>query len=739
MMHEQNDDMDGRSNEVHPRRMNESKRPRPESEIFAELETLCSSQGYIHAIAYFCQRDNMIHYSGQMTPKDMEHLFSRERLIRTETTTLIGLMLKHKISYELPAPENMQGYLDKTEELLEELHWSMSAAFWEGVDPEKIAEGTINPFASGKPMREPIFYGGESAYSFQYRDFAVRKYAEDDAWLKANKGFSIAQARDVAEAVGQIANEKGATTFHRLGSLPPDQRTFLPAHEFSCQEVAHRSGIDETQVERVLAALTVPEGESNSGFTALNEFNVANAYPLLRRNDTYILFHIYSLVEALYEAPFYWMGADKAYVDTAMRNRGRFTEEFAVDRFTTIFGKENVYANVDIMESKATAVGEIDVLVLFGNRAIVLQAKSKRLTLEARKGNDGQIKSDFQKAVQDAYDQGLDCARFLLDRRHTFLDGLGRELALPDLKQVYILCMVADHYPALSFQVRQFLKIETSSAIPPPFVLDVFTLDAMTEMLDTPLFLLSYIDRRAAYSERLMASHELTILSDHIKRNLWLTGEHDLVMLDDSISADLDLAMLARREGVNAPKTPDGILTRLKKTTVGRLIEQIESTPDPRTIELGFMLLTIGEDSAVNISRGIDKLAALARTDGKHHDIGAGFETANTGLTVHCNNDEIEVAAPRLEGHCRLRKYMQKAGTWFGICVSPADVTLRFGVNLDFPWEQSTDLDAVVRTLPQSSGLAESANRRRRKHGRNEPCHCGSGKKYKKCCGKPGT
>jgi len=33
---------------------------RPEQEIFDELAKVCSSPGYIHAIAYLCFRDNMI-------------------------------------------------------------------------------------------------------------------------------------------------------------------------------------------------------------------------------------------------------------------------------------------------------------------------------------------------------------------------------------------------------------------------------------------------------------------------------------------------------------------------------------------------------------------------------------------------------------------------------------------------------------------------------------------------------
>lgn len=725
--------------------MTNRKPPRAEAEIFSELQALCSSPGYIHAVAFFCHRDNMIRYSGEMKPEDMRHLFSRDRLIRTEISTVIGLMLKHDISYEIPAPDVMQIYVEKTEELLEELHWSMSSALFIGFDPKKMKEEESDVFARGAALREPIFYGGESAYSFQYRDFAVRKYGKDDEWLKANKGFSIETARDVVRAISRLGDEKGVTTIKAMRSLPPDQRTILPANEFSVQEVAHRAKLDEAVVENVLHAFAVPEGERNAGFTALNEFNVANASPLLRHGGNFILFQIYSLVEALYDAPFYWMGADKQYVNTAMRNRGLFTEEFSVERLALVFGKENVYSNVDIVGSKATKVGEIDALVIFGNRAVVLQAKSKRLTLEARKGNDGQIKSDFKKSVQDAYDQGLSCAKLLLDRKHAFIDAQGENVSVPTLKEVYILCVVSDHYPALSFQARQFLKVETTAAIPPPFVLDVFTLDAMTEMLDTPLLLLSYIERRVKYSEKLMASHELTILSYHIKQNLWLSDEYNLVMLEDDISTDLDLAMMARREGIPAKKTPDGILTRLRITTVGRFVQQIESRPDPKTIDLGFMLLTISENSAADISRGIDRLAAMAKADGMNHDMSAGFDGGATGLTVHCNDDLFNQAAPRLEAHCHLRKYSQKARTWFGVCVRPSDMSMRFGINLDFPWKADGEMEAAVKVMPKSRGLAEliegTSRKQKRKHkpGRNEPCICGSGQKYKKCCGKPGT
>jgi len=622
----------------------------------------------------------MIPYSGDMRAEDMQHLFSKSRLIRTETSTLIGLMLKHDIVYDLPTPNALEEYVKTTEALLEEIHHAMSASFWEGIDPARIAEKDFNPFTSGAALREPIFYGGESAYSFQYRDFSPAKYGHDDRWLVANKGFSIGDARNVVYAISDLQDEKAITTLLAMRGTAPDSWTFLPGYTFSAQEVADHAHIDPAIVERVLSAFAVPPEARNEQFKALHDFNIANASPLIRTPEgNYLLVHIYSLVEALYEAPFYWMGTDKAYVSTAMQNRGLFTEQFAVERLSQVFGAGNVLSNIHIYESKGTELAEIDVLVLFGDRALVLQAKSKRLTLEARRGNDLQIKDDFKKSIQDSSDQAYRCAKSLEEGKCTFKDADGNVMALPaSLKRIYVLCLVSDHYPALSFQARQFLTSTPTATISPPFVMDVFALDAMTEMLSTPLQLLSYIDRRTGYTDKLMASHELTILSYHLKKNLWLIDEHDIVVLDDDISADLDLAMLVRREGIPGKGTPDGILTRFAATALGRMVKAIAARPDPATIDLGFTLLTVGEDTVVEVSAGVEKIAKQAVADGESHDITVGFGRGDTGLTIHCNDDPIEVAGPNLQKHCHARKYTERARTWFG-CVRPSDQALRFG------------------------------------------------------------
>lgn len=357
------------------------------------------------------------------------------------------------------------------------------------------------------------------------------------------------------------------------------------------------------------------------------------------------------------------------------------------------WGDEHVYLNVDIFKNKSTKVSDVDILVVWGNRVIIVQTKSKRLTLESRKGNDQIIRSDFKKAVQDAYNQGTACAKSLLKRECRLVSADGREVVLPnDIKEIYIFCVVSDHYPALSFQARQFLKTESIDRVQAPLIMDVFAVDAITEMLQSPLQFLSYVNRRVNYAEQLMASQELTILGYHLKRNLWVQPDVDLMLLSDDISAELDIAMLVRRAGVQGAATPDGVLTRSEKTTIGRIVKEIEARPDPATIDLGFLLLAMNEQAVTEMSRAIDRLAARTRADGKVHDATFGFKEGS-GITFHCTDEPSNVAGPRLKSHCKRRKYREKASQWFGLCMTSMGPDVRFGISLVFPWNQDEQMD----------------------------------------------
>ncbi len=505
---------------------------RSEQEVFADLTALCCQTGYVHAVANLCFRDNVIPYEGNMKEADMRKMFSPSRLIRSEINTLLGLMIKAEIDWTLPAPKTVQEYMDTTEQPLEELHRCLSGEFWSGLSKEAVESG-FNPFERGEALREPIFYSGEAAYNFQYIELAVRKYAADTPWLQTNRGFTAYEASCVAKAIEEIHADRFDSIRELMRNQHPDKWTMLPLFAFTGDDVAVKSKLAGDVVERVLGAFELPSTERNEGFNALHDFNGITATPLMRMPSGELLsLQSYSLAEAIYEAPFYWMAQDKPYQPTLTKNRGEFTEDFVAERLGLVFGNAHVHLNVDVFETKAKKVSDIDVLVVWGNRVLIVQAKSKRLTLESRKGNDQVIRDDFKKAVQMAYDQGAACAKCLLDKGYRFVTADGREVVLPEkIGEIYIFCVVSDHYPALSFQARQFLRTEAIERVQAPLVMDVFAIDAMTEMLQSPLTFLSYVNRRASYTDQLMASQELTILGYHLTKNLWVQPDIDMVQL----------------------------------------------------------------------------------------------------------------------------------------------------------------------------------------------------------------
>lgn len=137
---------------------------RNESDVFKELKDLCHSPGYIHAIAYLCFRDNTIRYADEVKPEDVLQQFSMERLVRTEISTLIGLVCKKdipefRIDETLPSPDLMQDYISGADTLLQELHQSMMPPLQEVFDPSRIGDDNFNPFNSGAVLRESIFMG----------------------------------------------------------------------------------------------------------------------------------------------------------------------------------------------------------------------------------------------------------------------------------------------------------------------------------------------------------------------------------------------------------------------------------------------------------------------------------------------------------------------------------------------------------------------------------------------------
>jgi hypothetical protein len=403
-----------------------------------------------------------------------------------------------------------------------------------------------------------------------------------------------------------------------------------------------------------------------------------------------------------------------------------------------VFGEQNVFKNVILSDVRGNHISEIDVLVIFGDNILLIQAKTKRLTIEARKGHDAKLKEDFTKAIQSAYDQCKTCAEAIINRTYSCAFSDSDTIRIPDtVSRVVPICVVSDHYPALSFQARQFLTYETTDILKAPLVLDVFTIDIIVEFLNTPLYLLSYMDRRSSYRETIFSGHEISILAYHLHGNLWLDEGTDYIHVGDDVAADIDVAMAVRRRGVPGTRTPPGILTKHQGTYFELILKQIEHSNDKAAVNFGFLMLQISGKSISAFNTAVAELIKSYLSDKRTHDASIMFGSANAGITLHVGRDDFENAMARLRNHCVLAKYRHHAHHWYGLICEPESLRILGGLELSFPWQQDTHLDERLRNSPKFGKLVDFDQRgsmRKKKVGRNDQCPCGSGKKFKKCC-----
>ena len=652
-----------------------------ESDIFLKLEQLCTSPGYIHALALICFYNEInLGTKEEPIPKG-----APPELTHTEINTLVGLLIKAPISYEIPSAENLSSYANASYQLLHELHMAMVNNNMQSTSAD------ANP--GSKMFREPIFYSGDSAYYFQYLDFAVPKYEADAAWLLNNKNVDLHAGKSACTKLAKLHQ-------HRMNELLTSghgdaiqQELVLGAFQYSHEDLPlSRAELD------FIEAFTLPHDHSNAEFNSATDFNAAYPYPIIRKSeDEIIVLSYYGLMQSFYESPYYWLMGDKEYCQTAAFNRGRATESITAELLERVFSKDNVFKNVKILGRKGREPGEIDVLVMYAECVLIIQAKSKRLTLQAREGHVQALNEDFKKAVRKAADQAFLCAERMANTKARLISPDGRPI--PKIRpnaRIFTLTVLLDHYPSLLHQTFFLLEKRSTPRIASPFVTDIFVLDTMTEMLDSPLKFVHYLSQRTRKPNLLQASNEHELIGMYLQRGLAFKEDMDHVLVDKNVSQGIDIAMEVRRNNVEGFNMPEDLFDKLSGTHFGNMIGALEHCPTPIATNLGLVLLEAVQSSMSieDMNKKIDNILEMVDRGDDHRFHTILISHLSTGITIMCVPQASKFYSDSLRAICTMRKYEHRQPNWFGILLIPSGEFV-FACELNEPWKYDPELESI--------------------------------------------
>lgn len=595
---------------------------------------------------------------------------------------------------------------------------------------EKEQESYYNFFGSGDFITKPIFYGGTGAYDFQYLEFAPKKYEQDCEWMQSSKRISILEISTMAMELKKLHEHKNMV----LPKTENFEDYCKASFDVFCFKKEDIGQFGKEKTDNFLELFVTKPGEANQKLDSVGAYNQIESHPIvLIGDDSYFLPINFALTQSVYENPFYWMSRDKSYKDTSFKHRGEAPEKITAEILKSIFGKEKVYKNVKVLKSNRESLTEIDVLAVAGNKAVVIQAKSKKLTELSKKGDEKKLKEDFGKAIQEAYEQGLICRAAIIDKANILIDENNKEMKLQEfIDDAYIICITLDHYPAITHQLDIYLKKSPES--PYPLAMSIFDLDIVAFYLKDPFEFLYYLRQRVNLNKYFMAGSEMAFLGCHLKQKLYPRPGANREALAEEFAQLIDANFPVMRG--HHPKTSavEKLHHQWKNEKFNKLVEQVKSSRHAGFTDAVFYLYDLAGKGADDLIKIIEETKEKTIKDNQSHDFSMIFEKGKSGVSFLSSVEPPEKLEDSLMPFAVARKYKTRANLWLAlgsITGSPNFVdAVAFNKEV---WKEDEELSGLAK-IALKGGVA--INQEGNKVGRNDRCYCQSGKKYKKCCGR---
>lgn len=654
-------------------------------EIIEDLERLSHTEGFIYA---FC---GLVVRSLWMPESELGVVNWLERPNNQELSFLLGLMVKKpiEISY-IPPKEHILDMIRAGKELLEELHHAVI---------QDLMSGFETWSNSGQGMVEPIFYGGADAYSNQYLNFTKERYSEDFEWIEEHKGISIDDMICIHNRiVDLIPNFRTDTNQYSGLSFEGECRYLMTAFTFSMEDI---QDIDSVLLEKFLDLFSIIPGESNinADFKSVGDYNAVNSRPLVKfTGGRYLLPLFATLSDSIYESPYYWMIEDKSYRDHALEHRGDATEKIVSGIIDRVFGTSNIFRGVLIREGNMD-VTDIDILALVKTKAVIIQAKSKKLTVPSRRGDQKSLKRDFQLAIQDAYEQALLCREAILGKKHIFMhDGSEVTEVLANVDEVYLLCVTGDAYPAILFQVDRYL--EKNDSDPHPVVMSIFDIDVVAYYLDNPFRLVHYIRQRTNHAGYFRTDSEMSMLAFYMTHGLSPVSTADMVFIEPGMSQLIDTNYMA--EHGQWPNTDQS--KQLRDSSHNKLfnaiIEDLIYNNHPKVTDILFYMHDLPIAEANKLTELMEDIVDRALKLRRPSDFSIKMSHEPSGLSFMVFPKWSSDAHNRAQLYPMLRKYRSKADRWLTLITILEMPGLINAVEYDdIPWEYNHELESLAQSF----------------------------------------
>jgi hypothetical protein len=423
------------------------------------------------------------------------------------------------------------------------------------------------------------------------------------------------------------------------------------------------------------------------------------------------------------------------------RHKSDWLENKIAEYCSRMFPSRNIYKNLTYPNPDKSdgLIAEIDFVIEWGPFLVLIEAKAKQFRMESQLGDAGRLRTDIKANVEDAFEQARRALRYIeKSSAPKFIEcKSGQELIINknNIQRTYLLT-VSQHYLAgLATDLAALKSLELFKDGEYPVSLCLADLEIISEFCDGPDVFLHYIERRLATQRKqvFVCTDEIDFFGAYLDTRLRIEdrflkkGERKPNWINlGPWSNEFDDWMQYKRGHISEPpliklKVPDEVQQIL--------VELRKNDNDDAAKWIAFALLDMSDNGLGMIAKAIRQLRTDELSRGKFRRL--VVQDGDTVISITASLDlPRSLLHKRTEERAIIEKYRRKAlkSISFGIMVLDAK-PFECATWAEGPWEPNKEMEKLIEAEPPFEPAPGQ-----KLPGRNDPCVCGSGKKFKKCC-----
>lgn len=572
-------------------------------------------------------------------------------------------------------------------------------------------------------------------------------------------GAFVAKLREMHEIFKRFVDARGSTSFSSMeecmeayDQLPEVQikrKELDEAHEkldYIVFEVRPNDDLPRSFLDLVSAEFgnnaAFAEFEKSPGWPTND--SIIYRRPLISHDGKYYCFaaqipyrNLISILEAFIREK------DKAYFETKYQKaRGHFLVSKALEYFGNLLPGSKIYEELyyPTTVNGKTERAETDGIVLFDTNLFIVEGKAGALSIPARRGALSRVKRDVTELVDKAYEQALRTKQFISEtEKPRFEYENGAEALVIEnkhlFKNIYLINVTLENLGHLAAHLNSLKNLNLIKGQEWPWSVFLNDLRVISEVIETPSEFLVYLQRRLRANDypQFHTGDELDFFMFYLYEGLYFEDDR-LKNLDvfkpHAYTQDLDRYYDYKGGRVSSGEKPRLKITEEYKT----LIKNIEATGKQGFSEVATVLLGFDVNPMQDILHNIDWAKRVSLAEGKDEDFTLIFSSSNLGLTFSISSDRNRDSIRKANAYCALKMYQLRLSKWIFLMIdiNNGAETYDFRI-LNKEWSYEPRLEEEVKQYRRQK--LEQFLASGRKPGRNDPCPCRGGLKYKKCCG----